>query len=58
MNTVAKKYAKAIALRTDARDFYENLRILASAFTLAKFRILVKSTEIKKEKARAYPVFF
>ena len=41
MNTVAKKYAKAIALRADARDFYENLRILASAFTLAKFRILV-----------------
>lgn len=50
MNTVAKKYVKAIALRTDARDFYENLRILASAFTLAKFRILVESTEIKKEK--------
>ncbi|WP_252195531.1 F0F1 ATP synthase subunit delta [Campylobacter vulpis] len=50
MNMVAKKYAKAIALRADAGELYENLRILASAFALAKFRILAESAGIKKEK--------
>ncbi|WP_270982914.1 F0F1 ATP synthase subunit delta [Campylobacter helveticus] len=50
MDMVAKKYAKAIALRADAEEFYENLRLLTSAFTLSKFRIIVESAEVKKER--------
>ena len=50
MDMVAKKYAKAIALRADAGEFYENLRLLISAFTLSKFRIIVESAEVNKER--------
>lgn len=47
---IAKKYAKAIALRADINEFYTNLRVLSSAFALPKFRVLIELSEIKKER--------
>ncbi len=47
---IAKKYAKAIALRADMNEFYDNLCVLNSAFILPKFKVLIESTQVKKEK--------
>lgn len=48
-DVIAKKYAKAVAIE-DANEFYENLCRLNSAFVLPKFKILIESNQIKKEK--------
>ncbi|WP_276883537.1 F0F1 ATP synthase subunit delta [Campylobacter cuniculorum] len=47
---IAKKYAKAVAPRADMNEFYNNLCVLNSAFTLPKFKTLIESTQIKKDK--------
>lgn len=47
---VAKKYAKAIALRIDKQEFYEHLCLLTSALNDVKFKILMESNQINKEK--------
>ncbi|EOH2000932.1 ATP F0F1 synthase subunit delta, partial [Campylobacter jejuni] len=35
-NIIARRYAKAIASRSDINEFYQNLCILNSAFVLPK----------------------
>lgn len=50
MNSVAKRYARAIASRVDVNEFYENLSVLAPAFTHSKFKALMETKEITKEK--------
>lgn len=50
MSFIAKRYAKAIALMDGVDEFYDNLHILASAFTHPKFKALVETREINKEK--------
>ncbi|TQR30326.1 ATP F0F1 synthase subunit delta [Campylobacter sp. MIT 99-7217] len=47
---IAKRYAKAILQRKDSDLFYENLRIVAEAFSLPKFKSFISSYEIKKEE--------
>ncbi len=49
-NIIARRYAKAIASRADINDFYQNLCILNSAFVLPKFKNIIESNEIKKER--------
>lgn len=49
-NIIARRYVKAIASRPDMNDFYQNLCILNSAFVLPKFRNIIESREIKKER--------
>ncbi len=49
-NLIAKRYAKAIALRADIDEFYENLCVLSSAFLSPKFKSIIESIQIKKEK--------
>ena len=50
MSVVAKRYAKAIASRDDVDEFYKNLSVLASAFAHPKFKILIQTREISREK--------
>lgn len=47
---IATRYAKAIISRADIDEFYQNLCILNSAFALPKFRNIIESTQVKKEK--------
>ncbi len=47
---IAKRYAKAIALRSDISEFYENLSVLSSAFILPKFKNIIESNQIQKDK--------
>lgn len=47
---IAKKYARAIVSRVDKQEFYENLCFLASAFNDTKFKTLIESNQITKEK--------
>lgn len=49
-NIIARRYAKAIASRADINVFYQNLCILNSAFVLPKFKNIIESNEIKKER--------
>ena len=47
---LAKKYAKAILSRNDSDEFYDFLSSVNLAFSLPKFRELLASYEIKKDK--------
>ncbi|HEF9483260.1 TPA: F0F1 ATP synthase subunit delta [Campylobacter coli] len=47
---IAKRYAKAIALRADISEFYDNLSILSSVFASPKFKNIIESNQIQKEK--------
>ncbi|EAL7206984.1 ATP F0F1 synthase subunit delta, partial [Campylobacter coli] len=47
---IAKRYAKAIALRADISEFYDNLSVLSSAFASPKFKNIIESNQIQKEK--------
>ncbi|EAH9814639.1 ATP F0F1 synthase subunit delta, partial [Campylobacter coli] len=47
---IAKRYAKAIALRADISEFYDNLFVLSSAFASPKFKNIIESNQIQKEK--------
>ncbi|TKX31902.1 F0F1 ATP synthase subunit delta [Campylobacter aviculae] len=49
-NLIAKKYAKAIISRIDEEEFYKNLLILNSAFSLPKFKDIINSSQIQKDK--------
>lgn len=51
MNEIlAKKYVKAILDRKDSEEFYENLVLLCSAFSLPKCKEIVNSYELSKEE--------
>ncbi|MBZ7953886.1 F0F1 ATP synthase subunit delta [Campylobacter sp. W0018] len=49
-NLIAKKYAKAIIERTDIEDFYHRLSVLNSAFCMPKFKDIINSSQIQKDK--------
>ncbi|MBZ7946506.1 F0F1 ATP synthase subunit delta [Campylobacter sp. RM9939] len=49
-NLIAKKYAKAIIERTDMEDFYYRLSVLNSAFCMPKFKDIINSNQIQKDK--------
>ncbi|WP_373447847.1 F0F1 ATP synthase subunit delta [Campylobacter bilis] len=55
---IATRYAKAIISRADIDEFYQNLCILNSAFALPKFRNIIESTQVKKEKKEFLNSFF
>ncbi|MCX2683336.1 F0F1 ATP synthase subunit delta [Campylobacter sp. MIT 21-1685] len=47
---IAKKYVQALLTRVDLDEFYTNLSLLNSAFLVPKFKTIVESNQIKKEK--------
>ena len=49
-NLIAKRYARALSLRSDVGEIYENLHFLSSAFAIPKFESIVKSSQVDKEK--------
>ncbi|TKX30830.1 F0F1 ATP synthase subunit delta [Campylobacter estrildidarum] len=49
-NLIAKKYAKAIVSRIDEEEFCKNLFILNSAFSSPKFKDIINSSQIHKDK--------
>ena len=49
-NLVAKRYAKAILAQKNADEFYELLSAVAPAFGQEKFRLILGSNELDKQK--------
>ncbi len=49
-NLVAKRYAKAILAQKNADEFYELLSTLSAAFGQEKFRLILGSNELDKQK--------
>ncbi|WP_297193529.1 F0F1 ATP synthase subunit delta [uncultured Campylobacter sp.] len=47
---LAKRYAKAILSRNDSDEFYEFLSSVNTAFSLPKFKEILNSYELKKDK--------